>query len=143
MTRSEKAGKTFNSGYNCAQSVLSVFAEEYNLDKPTALKLSTGFGGGMGRMQHTCGAVTGAFMVIGLKHGKSNDHEDENQEISFSMVQDFSKKFIEQHGSINCKDIIQCDLQTEEGRKYFQENDLIKTCTECVKTAVNILEEMS
>ena len=142
MKRSERASITFNSGFNCAQSVIAQFAEELHLDKELALKLSTGFGGGMGRLQNTCGAVTGAFMVLGLKYGKSKDGEDEKRDKTFALVRDFSQHFTNKHGSINCKEIVGCDLNTEEGRAYFKENDLMSKCTECVKDAVDILEEM-
>lgn len=65
-TKAEKAIAYFNSGLNCAQSVFTAYAEEFNIDPELAISISCGFGGGMGRLQETCGAVTGAFMVLGM-----------------------------------------------------------------------------
>ena len=69
MSRVEQAVSCFKGGFNCSQAVLSTYAQDFGLDREAALKLAAGFGGGMGRMAGTCGAVTGAFMVLGLKHG--------------------------------------------------------------------------
>ena len=69
MSRVEQAVSCFQGGFNCSQAVLSTYAQDFGLDREAALKLAAGFGGGMGRMAGTCGAVTGAFMVLGLKHG--------------------------------------------------------------------------
>jgi len=57
---------SFRSGYNCAQSVLYAFKDDFDFDENLALDISVGFGGGMERLQEKCGAVTGAFMVMGL-----------------------------------------------------------------------------
>ena len=69
MTNEEKAKELFKSGYNCAQSVFAVYAERYGIDFETALKLSSSFGGGMGRLREVCGAVSGMFMAAGLATG--------------------------------------------------------------------------
>ncbi|MBA7619010.1 hypothetical protein ES703_26342 [subsurface metagenome] len=77
MSRIEKVVSSFKGNFNCAQSVFSSYAPQYGLDRDTALRLATGFGGGMGLMQNTCGAVSGAFMVIGLRYGMGiNDDKD-------------------------------------------------------------------
>ena len=73
--KSEQAVRKFGKGFNCSQAVLSVYAEEFGLCRETALKIACGFGGGMGRMALTCGVVTGAFMVIGLKYGNVDANE--------------------------------------------------------------------
>jgi C_GCAxxG_C_C family probable redox protein len=68
--KTERAKQFHELGYGCAQAVLASFAEDYGLSEEAALRISTGFGSGMGRLCEVCGALTGAFMVIGLKHGK-------------------------------------------------------------------------
>ena len=67
--KAEKAVEFFNNGYNCAQSVFCTYCEELGISKESAAKIAGGFGGGMGRLQEVCGAVTGAFMVLSLKYG--------------------------------------------------------------------------
>jgi len=142
MNKSEKAEKTFLSGFNCAQSVFSSFAEELGLDRDQALKISCGFGGGMGKLQETCGAVTGAFMAIGLKYGMT-EVDPQVKEANYAKVKEFAAKFEEIHGSINCMDLVKTDLNTKEGAAYFKENNLMENvCAKCVGDAVSIVEEM-
>jgi len=69
MSRVEEAVSCFADGFSCSQSIVSTYGTEFGVDREKALKISTGFGGGMGRLGGTCGAVTGAIMVIGLKYG--------------------------------------------------------------------------
>ncbi len=71
ISRIDSAVDCFTCGFSCSQAVFSTFAEKIGLDKETALRISGPFGGGMARMGDTCGAVTGAFMAIGLKYGKA------------------------------------------------------------------------
>ncbi|MFC2123590.1 C-GCAxxG-C-C family protein [Bacteroidota bacterium] len=142
MNKSEQAKKTFLSGFNCAQSVQSSFSEELGLDRDLALKLSYGFGGGMGKLQETCGAVTGAFMALGLKHGMT-EVDPEVKEANYAKVKEFTQRFEEIHGSIKCIDLVETDLNTKEGAAYFKENDLLnEVCAKCVGDAVRIVEEM-
>ncbi|MFW9900041.1 MAG: C-GCAxxG-C-C family protein [Candidatus Thorarchaeota archaeon] len=143
MSGIEKAITSFRGDFNCAQSILSSFAPQYGLDKDTALKLATGFGGGMGRMQNTCGAVSGAFMVIGLKYGMGIDGDVEARDKTYELVREFTKRFQEISGSINCKELLGCDINTPEGKEYYDQNDFFeKKCFEYVKNAAKILEEI-
>ena len=80
MKRSEKALSYFNNSFNCAQSVITSFSPELGLSEDDCLKVSCAFGAGMGKQQHTCGAVSGALMVLGLKFGKAlNDNEQKKE----------------------------------------------------------------
>ncbi|MFC2152050.1 C-GCAxxG-C-C family protein [Bacteroidota bacterium] len=143
MKRSEKALNYFFDGFNCAQSVIASFTDILNIDKEVALRMASGFGGGMGRMQETCGAVTGAFMVIGFLRGKYKEGDDEAKEITNNLIQEFSQKFTQKLGSINCKALIQHDLNTEEGRNQAEKEDVFyKKCSNFVKEAVDLLEEI-
>ncbi|OFX22518.1 MAG: hypothetical protein A2041_07920 [Bacteroidetes bacterium GWA2_31_9b] len=143
MNRSEKALTYYSSGFNCAQSVIVSFADIMNIDEETALRLASGFGGGMGRMQGTCGAVTGAFMVIGYLRGKYKQGDDDAKEITNHLIQEFSKKFTQINGSINCKTLIHFDLNTPEGRKEAYDTKVFdKNCTNYVKSAVELLEDI-
>jgi len=144
MKRSEKALNFYARGYNCAQSVIVAFADVLNLSEETTLKLAAGFGGGMGRLQQTCGAITGAFMVIGYLKGnyQTGKESDQSREITNQLIQDFSRIFTQKHGSINCKSLINIDLNSEEGQKKAKETDVFnKKCTYFIKTAVELLED--
>lgn len=141
--KKEKAIAAFKSGYNCAQSVVVAFAEDLNFDKNAALSTAVGFGGGMGRLQETCGAVTGAFMVLGLYNGAKYTDNITLKNDTYSMVQQFDAKFKLIHQTTNCKALLQCDLRSEDGHAFAVENKLFeKICEKCIANAVDILEEL-
>ena len=143
MSRIELALSSFKEDFNCAQSIFGTYATHYGLDREEALKISTGFGGGMARCGKTCGAVTGAFMVIGLKNGMGISKDIEAKEKTYQIILEFSNKFQENNGSLICKELLGCDLNTPEGKDYFNQNELFeKKCLHCVKNAAEILEEM-
>jgi C_GCAxxG_C_C family probable redox protein len=138
-----KAITAFKSGYNCAQSVVVTFAEDLNFDKSAALSTSVGFGGGMGRLQETCGAVTGAFMVLGMYNSGKYPHNLDLKNGTYPMVQQFDSKFKAIHQTTNCRALLQCDLRSEEGHAYAVENKLFdKVCEKCISDAVKIVEEL-
>jgi C_GCAxxG_C_C family probable redox protein len=133
----------FKKGFNCAQSVFTAFSDDFGIDKETALRISGGFGGGMGRLQLTCGAVTGAFMVLGLKYGQVKPEDSAAKEKVYSEIQKFAKEFTAINKTTSCFELLNCDLKTEEGKLFFKDNDLHnKICAKCVKDAVLILEKM-
>ena len=74
---SQKAFELFQQGYNCAQSVAGAYAEEVGMDFETMIKMSSSFGGGMGKLREVCGAVSAMFLIAGLKKGYSNPNDDE------------------------------------------------------------------
>ena len=141
-TRSDRAVAYFKEGFSCSQAVLASFAVENGLSVEQALKVAGAFGGGMGRMGDTCGAVTGAFLVIGLKYGKTRIDDEPSKEKTYRLVQEFAKRFRSRHGSIVCRDLLGCDLSTPEGRKTATENHRTETrCPLFVQDAVEILEK--
>lgn len=143
MKRSEKALEYYFNGYNCSQSVIASFTDLLNVSEEVALRMASGFGGGMGRMQETCGAVTGAFMVIGFLRGKYKEGDEEAKELTNKLIQEFSRRFAELNGTINCKALIHFDLNTEEGRKEADKADVFKKkCSNFVIQAVDLLEEI-
>ena len=91
------------------------------MDRQTAMKISAGFGGGMGRMAQTCGVVTGAFMVLGLRHG---GEDNDAREKAYLMVREFASEFQERYGSLLCKDLMDCDISTPEGMQTMKEKKL-------------------
>lgn len=143
MSNKEKAVAYFKDGFNCSQSILATFASQYNLDIELALRVSTGFGGGIGSQGETCGAVSGAVMVIGLEHGKVKADDKIAKAKTYKLVQEFSQRFNQKFGSTKCKDLLGCDLSTEEGNKIAREKGLFKTiCPVLIQQGVEILEEI-
>jgi C_GCAxxG_C_C family probable redox protein len=143
--KSERAKQYHALGYGCAQAVLASFAEDYGLSEEAALRISTGFGSGMGRLCEVCGGLTGAFMVIGLKHGKvvtDGNKYGTNTETTYRLVAELSKKFRERNGSIYCRDLIGHDLSRPEERAKVVELGLFTTtCGKCILDSVELLEE--
>ncbi len=141
-SRREEAVSVFQQGYNCAQAVISVFAAELGISREQALKIANGFGGGMARRGDTCGAVVGAMMAISLEHGSSEPDEAVKQRV-YARIWRFQEEFRARHGSIICRDLLECDLGTEEGRKQAHASGVTKTrCPGYVGDAVEILEQM-
>ncbi|OGF48874.1 MAG: hypothetical protein A2231_07680 [Candidatus Firestonebacteria bacterium RIFOXYA2_FULL_40_8] len=143
MTRTEEARSYFLSGFSCSQAVLYVFAEEFGLSKETALRMADAFGGGMGGMGKTCGAVTGAFMVIGLKHGRVDAGDMFRKEETRRLVNKFTEEFTALHGSTGCSDLLECDMAAPEGKKYAKDKGLfVELCPKYVISAVELLEKL-
>jgi C_GCAxxG_C_C family probable redox protein len=137
----EKAIATFRAGLNCSQAVFSAYADELNLDNDLAISISCGFGGGMGRLQATCGAVTGSYMVLGVQTCKKFSENKERKEATYAKIQEFSRKFKQLNGTTDCIDLLKCDLKTEEGNRLAKENNLFGTvCEKCISDAVKIIE---
>jgi C_GCAxxG_C_C family probable redox protein len=142
--KTEAAINSFKSGYNCAQSVLLAFKDELNLDENLASGLSVGFGGGMGRLQEKCGAVTGAFMVIGLYTSQKYSDNLSRKNHSYSLIQQFDQKFSAIHQTTQCRELLNCDLRSEAGHSYAVENKLFETiCENCIRDAVRLVEELT
>lgn len=141
--RAVSALQAFDSGYNCAQSVILAYCESLHIDKKVALQMACGFGAGMGRLQKTCGAVTGAFMAIGAATCKSEHDNNQRKEVSYARVQEFQKKFEALHGSTDCSSLLGVDLNTEEGHRLLLDRHLRETvCKTCISSAVAIADEL-
>ena len=142
-SRINTALASFNNGLNCAQSVLSVYAQELELDTELALRISCGFGAGMGQLQETCGAVTGSFMVLGLLNSIIYSENDDRKEGTKINIQDFSEGFQAIHGTLRCRDLLNCDLKSTQGQKYFKENNLKKhVCEKCISDSIQLIDQI-
>jgi C_GCAxxG_C_C family probable redox protein len=142
MTRIEEAVAYFKEGFSCSQAIMAAYGPTVGLDRDTALKIASGFGGGMGRLAETCGVVTGAIMVLGLKFGSAAS-DRESKEAVYTRVREFAERFKARHGSLLCRDLLGCDLNSPEGLALAQEKKLFSTvCPPYVETAARILEEM-
>ncbi len=139
----EKAIESFRSGLNCAQAVLTAHADEMGFDNNLALSVSCGFGGGMGRLQETCGAVTGSFMVLGINNCKKFADNSKRKEETYRMVQKFSEKFNQIHGTTNCRSLLKCEIKTDEGHRYAKEHNLFETvCEKCILDSIRIIDDL-
>ena len=139
----EKALSLFRGDYNCSQAIFMAYSETFNFDQDMATGIASGFGGGMGRLQKTCGFVTGSFMILGIyNHNKYSNARERNSN-TYSMVREFHEKFKSIHGATDCLSLMNCDLNTEEGRHYAKENRLSeKVCEKCLSDSVKILQEL-
>ncbi len=144
MDSSERAVKRFNEqGGNCAQSVLAAFGPELGLDERACLRVAACFGAGIGRLGLTCGAVTGACMVLGLRHAHEMAEGADGRTKVYGRVQELSRRFRERFGHLDCSALTGCDLTTPEGRQSFADRGLhAGLCAGLVDGAVEILEEM-
>ena len=132
-------------GYNCAQSVMFAFCDECGLTPDAALKVSCGFGAGMGRKQEVCGAVAGGIMVLGLLRGRGARDGRSVTEALYPMTREFMDAFAAQNGSYLCRDLLPgCELTSEEGQRRFKQDGLFeKVCKPCVRSAAEILQKMA
>ena len=138
----EAAVARFAEGFNCSQAVFATFAERFGVDPAMALKIASGFGGGMGSMGHTCGAVTGAFMVLGLKHGTTAPGPAAKEAV-YARVREFAERFRALHGSLACRDLIGYDLTVAEDLQRARQSGVFKEkCPVFVRDASAILEEL-
>ena len=143
MSRAEEAKQQFEKGFLCAPAVLSTYSEQLGLEKTLAVKIACGFGGGIGRTGRTCGAVTGAVMAIGLKHGQVNLADEESRLRTYMLVKEFIDKFTTLHGSIECKDLIGYDLSNSGELRSARESGVFQNkCPGFVYDSARILEDI-
>ena len=142
MDHSCKAGELFLSGANCSQAVVLAFEDLTGLDKDTALKISSAFGGGIGRMREVCGAVSGMMMVLGILYGYTDPGEkDCNKKALYQEVQALAGKFREEVGSILCREILKNPSSDPNPTPRTAEFYKVRPCARMVMTAARILDE--
>lgn len=142
MDHSEKAAELFLSGSNCAQAVVVAFCDVTGLEPEFAAKLSSSFGGGMGRMREVCGAVSGMLMVAGLLYGYDDPGEkDENKKAHYRLVQELAGKFREEVGSIICREILKNPPTDPSPTPRTAAFYASRPCARMVMTAARILDD--
>lgn len=142
MTCVEKANELFGKKFHCSQAVFAAFSEELGITEEQALKIGACFGSGM-RKGEVCGACTGALMALGLKYGQYTV-EDKDSRLKTNEVTDkFMDEFKKENGSYMCKELLGCDLSTEEGIAIALEKKLFtEFCPKMVESATRIAEEI-
>ena len=142
MDHAYKAGELFLSGSNCAQAVIVAFSDVTGMDEKTSARISSAFGGGMGRMREVCGAVSGMLMVLSLLYGYEEPGENDcNKKRLYKEVQDLAGKFREEVGSIVCREILKNPPTdpnpTPRTAEFYQK----RPCARMVMTAARLLDE--
>ena len=143
MTRREAAMENFRKGYNCSQSIVLAFEDMLPVDKNLLSKLSSSFGGGMGRLREVCGSVSGMFMVAGLLYGYEGPETGEVKAEHYARIQELAHRFEEKHGSIVCRELLNLSVRHDqpvpEARTY--EYYKKRPCPELIGDAAEILEQ--
>lgn len=141
MNHSEYAVEMFMKGYNCAQSVVVAFCDVTGLTEEFAAKLSSSFGGGMGRMREVCGAVSGMLMVAGLLYGYATPGDDVSKLAHYQLVQALAGKFREKEGSIVCREILKNPPSDPNPTPRTAEFYKKRPCARLVALAAGILDD--
>lgn len=131
MTKKELAISLHDQKYNCAQSVACAFAEDLNIDPQILFKLLEGFGLGMGCTQGTCGAISGAIALLGLKSSDGNLEAPATKAQTYQLSKELLLKFQEKNGATICRDL-----------KGIETGKVLRSCPECIEDAVELVEEI-
>ena len=144
MTHREKAIEYFSAGYNCAQSVFAAFCDVTGYSEEQALLISSSFGGGMGRMRETCGAVSAMFMVAGALKGYTDISTDEPKKEHYTRIQKMAEEFKKEHGTITCRELLVTlkPSSTPTPSARTEEYYRVRPCVRFVATAADILDRM-
>ena len=144
MSRADLAKSNFMKGYNCSQAVLLAFADLAHLDEETALKISSSFGGGMGRMREVCGTVSGIFMAAGMIFYDAGAPAAKEKSNQYAIVQELARRFKEKNGSIICAELLGAARPKHETAQpeartaaYYQK----RPCVGCVEDCAEIVEQ--
>ena len=139
MTTHEKiAVDLFNQGYNCSQAVYCAFCDVTGMDRDEAFKISSSFGGGMGRLGEVCGALTGAFMATGMLLSGVDEKDKAAKEVHYERIKKLGERFREEKGSLLCRDLLEINKTRPE---EFRDGVKVKDCEHLVAYAARMLDE--
>lgn len=148
--RIEKAVALFKEGFNCSQSVVAAFADQYGFTREQALKMSASFGGGIGRMRETCGAACGLFMLAGLETGATEGADREGKAANYKLVQELAEEFKRRNGALRCADLLGLSknepvVSTPEARtgQYYAKRPCVKMVEEAARIWCEYLEKQA
>ena len=144
-TYGERAERLFLSGYNCAQSVVAAYAEQLGMTVEQAARLASGFGGGIGRLRETCGAVSGMVLIASALRGYESPTDQEEKKRTYAMVQQLVETFRIKNGAILCRELL-----GEEGKDSNPNAPSVRTdayygrrpCQHLVACAADLLESV-
>ena len=141
MTHSELAVENFMRGYNCSQAVVVAFCDVTGMKPQYAARLSSSFGGGMGRMREVCGAVSGMLLVAGLLYGYGTPGDEESKKAHYKLVQELAGKFREREQSIVCREILKNPPSDPNPTPRNEEFYKKRPCARLVALAAQILDD--
>ena len=130
-SRVENALENHGKGYNCCQAVACAYADMAGVDENLIFAAGEGFGAGMGGMQCTCGAVSGACMVAGLLKSSRNTEEPVTKGGTYRITKEIAQAFKDKHGTVICKDL-----------KGIETKKVLRSCAGCIEDAAKILEQV-
>jgi len=144
MSKAQQARQLFENGANCAQAVLGAFSSECGITQEMAMKLASGFGGGLGRMREVCGAVSGMCMAADLLWGFSDSDDKACKDEHYALIQKLAGEFKEEIGSIVCRELLGLDrgenaspVSTPRTKEFYRK----RPCSEMVALAAAILDK--
>ena len=142
--RINRAAANFKNGMNCSQAVVLAFSDLYDIPEDVAMRMSSSFGGGIGRMRLTCGAACGLFMLAGLEKAGTTPSDTKARSENYKLVQEFSAEFTKRCGSICCGELLGLTpntpvVSTPEARtdEYYKK----RPCSDLVTEAATIFAE--
>lgn len=140
--KKEKAIRLFKEGYNCTQAVVLAFEEELGADRNVAVRMSSAFGGGMGRLREVCGAVSGMLFVIGFLYGEETAMDVQVKGALYERVQEVAKSYEKKNGSIVCRELLGLNQKREQPKPEERTQQYYKKrpCPELVGCAAEIVE---
>ncbi|MBQ8120527.1 MAG: C_GCAxxG_C_C family protein [Ruminococcus sp.] len=142
MNSTERAVELFERRFMCSQAVFAAFAQRFGITEKQALQIGACFGAGMSKAE-VCGACTGALMVLGMRYGQFDENDLDSRAAQSAKAAEFLEEFKRRKGSYICREILGCDISTDEGRSFARSNGLYgRYCTEMVRTAAQIVSEM-
>ncbi len=143
MERGKLAERNFKDGCNCTQAVLLAFSDRTGLDAETAMRIASGFGGGMARMREVCGAVSGMFMAAGLILGDDGVPSHEHKRALYAQLQALAAQFRAENGSLLCRELLSGTrtapggVPEERTEQYYRK----RPCAELCRCAAELLEQ--
>lgn len=140
MDREYRGAQLFMEGYNCAQAVIMAFSDLIGMDEKNCAKISSSFGGGMGRMREVCGAVSGMLMVAGILYGYDGPEEGDIKKAHYARVQELAESFRKEAGSIICREILKNPSSEPTPSPRTEEYYKQRPCVRMVILAVRAME---
>jgi C_GCAxxG_C_C family probable redox protein len=143
MCSVDSAAAYFGRGFSCSQAVLGAYGERFGLGREMAFRLADGLGGGMAGLGKTCGAVTGAMLVLGLAYGRSRADDPRAKVATSTAIRQLVSRFEARHGSVACRDLLDCDIDTPHKLEMARQRGLFTTlCPVFVRSAAELLDEL-
>lgn len=143
MSKGDRAYELFMSGYNCAQAVAGAFADELGMSTESVARLTSGFGGGMGRMREVCGTFSGIVMVVSWLYGYSSPDDNANKKAVYERIRSIADTFRADNGSIICRELLgisepeRSAAPSERTAEYYKK----RPCKELCRYAADLLEK--